>query len=106
VRVIGGGAASDLWCQIHADVMGRTMERVAEPLHANLRGAAMFAAVALGEVDFEEVAGLVTVDRRFEPDLGHATTYERLYGEFPKLYRSQKPMFARLNRTARPSRPY
>jgi len=106
VRVIGGGAASDLWCQIHADVMGRTMERVAEPLHANLRGAAMFAAVALGEVNLEEVAGLVTVDRRFEPDAVHAATYERLYGEFPKLYRSQKAMFARLNRTGTPSRPY
>ena len=102
---------SDLWCQIHADVMGRTMERVAEPLQANLRGAAIFAAIALGEVDVEEVAGLVTVDRRFDPDAGHGATYERLYGEFPKLYRSQKPMFARLNRTrlnrtGRPSRPY
>ncbi len=62
VRIIGGGATSDLWCQIHADVMGRTIERVAEPLHANLRGAAMFAGVALGEVDLEEIAGLVPVD--------------------------------------------
>jgi xylulokinase len=109
VRVIGGGATSDLWCQIHADVMGRTMERVAEPLHANLRGAATLAAVALGEVDLEEIAGLVPVDRRFEPDATRASVYDRLYGEFPKLYRSQKPMFARLNRTARatrPTRPY
>ena len=48
VRVIGGGATSDLWCQIHADVMGRTMERVAEPLRANLRGAAMFAGLGPG----------------------------------------------------------
>ena len=29
------------------------------------------------------------------------TTYDRLYGEFPRLYRSQKAMFARLNRTGR-----
>ncbi|HPB45781.1 MAG TPA: FGGY family carbohydrate kinase, partial [Microthrixaceae bacterium] len=28
IRVIGGGAQSDLWCQIHADVMGRTIEQV------------------------------------------------------------------------------
>ena len=48
VRVIGGGATSDLWCQIHADVMGRTIERVAEPLHANLRGAALFAGAGAG----------------------------------------------------------
>jgi xylulokinase len=98
LRVIGGGATSDLWCQIHADVMGRTMERVAQPLHANLRGAAMFAALALGEVDLEEINGLVPVDARFEPNAAHAATYDRLFDEFPKLYRAQKPMFARLNR--------
>ncbi|MFX8585777.1 FGGY-family carbohydrate kinase, partial [Acinetobacter baumannii] len=43
VRLIGGGAESDLWCQIHADVMDRTIERVAQPRLANLRGAALFA---------------------------------------------------------------
>jgi xylulokinase len=98
VRVIGGGAQSELWCQIHADVMARTIERVAEPLHANLRGAAMFAGLALGAVGLEEIDALVRVDGRFEPDARTATTYERLYGEFPGLYQAQKPMFARLNR--------
>jgi xylulokinase len=109
IRVIGGGATSDLWCQIHADVMGRTMERVAEPLHANLRGAAMFAALALGEVEPEEISGLVPVDARFETDAADAATYDRLFAEFPRLYRSQRPMFARLNRPGdrtQPLRPY
>jgi xylulokinase len=109
IRVIGGGATSDLWCQIHADVMGRTMERVAEPLHANLRGAAMFAALALGEVEPDEISGLVPIDGRFEPDAADAATYDRLFAEFPQLYRSQKPMFARLNRSGdqtQPRRPY
>jgi xylulokinase len=103
LRMIGGGATSDLWCQIHADVMGRTMERVVEPLHANLRGAALFAALALGEVEFEEIAGLVPVDARFEPDAVRAAVYDRLFGEFPNLYRWQKPMFSRLNRPRSPS---
>ena len=89
LRVIGGGATSDLWCQIHADVLGRTMERVAEPLHANLRGAAMFAALALGEVALDEIGGLVPVDARFEPDAADAATYDRLFAEFPKLYRAR-----------------
>jgi xylulokinase len=100
LRLIGGGAASPLWCQIHADVMGRTMERVAEPLHANLRGAAILAGLALGEFGEDEVAGLVPVDARFEPHAEMTTTYERLYAEFPRLYRAQKSMFARLNRPA------
>jgi xylulokinase len=98
IRLIGGGAASDLWCQIHADVMDRTVERVAEPLHANLRGAALFAGVALGEIQWDEVHALVQVDRVFRPDPDSRVAYDRLYAEFPKLYRSQRAMFHRLNR--------
>ena len=78
--------------------MGRTIERVTEPLHANLRGAALFAALALGEVAPDEIGSLVPVDMRFEPDPERTVTYDRLYDEFPKLYGSQKAMFARLNR--------
>lgn len=97
VRVIGGGALSDLWCQIHADVLGRTVERVAAPQHANLRGAALWAGLALGAVQPEELRTLVAVDASFHPDGSTASVYDRLYSELPKLYRSQKPMFARLN---------
>lgn len=97
IRIIGGGATSDLWCQTLADVMDRTIERVEEPLHAGIRGAALFAGVALGEVRTEEVRSLVTVDAVFTPDPAHRATYDRLYGEFPKLYKAQKGMFSRLN---------
>jgi xylulokinase len=109
LRVVGGGAISDLWCQIHADVMDRTIDRVARPMQANLRGAAMWAAVAMGEVDLQEVDGLVTVDARFEPTGAHVATYDRLYREFPRLYRAQKSMFAHLNggrSRTQASRPY
>jgi xylulokinase len=106
VRVIGGGATSDLWCQIHADVLGRTMERVAQPVQANLRGAAIFAGLVLGAVALEEIDGLVAVDARFEPRPEQRTTYDRLYAEFPKLYRAQKAMFSRLNGPRGTSRPY
>ncbi len=97
IRIIGGGAQSDLWCQIHADVMQRVIERVDSPLHANLRGAAVFAGLALGSFEAEEVSGLVPARRTFEPDGATAGRYEELYGEFPRLYKSEKPMFARLN---------
>ena len=97
VRIFGGGAISSLWCQIHADVMERRIERVAEPLHTNLRGAALLAALALGAVDRDEVRGLVPVDRVFEPDPSAGEAYRRLYAEFPGLYKAQRKMFARLN---------
>ena len=98
VRIFGGGAVSSLWCQIHADVMDRRIERVAQPLHANLRGAALLAALALGAVDRYEVRALVPVDRVFEPGPSAGEAYGRLYAEFPGLYKAQRKMFARLNR--------
>jgi xylulokinase len=97
IRLFGGGAVSDMWCQILADVLDRTVERVEEPLHAGIRGAALFAGVSLGDVELKEVRSLVRVDRRFSPQPGNRAVYDRLYAEFPKLYRAQKGMFARLN---------
>jgi xylulokinase len=101
IRIFGGGAQSDLWCQIHADVMDRTIERVAQPLHTGLRGAAILAGLALGVVKPGDVRDLVAVDQVFEPDPTTRAEYERLYAEYPKLYRAQKGMFARLNRPRR-----
>lgn len=98
VRLIGGGAVSDLWCQIHADVLDRRVERVAEPLVANLRGAALFAALSLGELKTSELRDLVKVDTTFVPDPANRKTYDRLYKELPRLYKSQRPMFSRLNK--------
>jgi xylulokinase len=97
LRIFGGGAISDLWCQIHADVMDCTIERVAEPLHTNLRGAALVASLALGAVSRDEVRDLVPVDRVFTPDPAVRAAYDRLYAEFPGLYKAQRKMFARLN---------
>ncbi|MGH9206103.1 MAG: xylulokinase, partial [Acidimicrobiales bacterium] len=42
---IGGGANSDQWAQIHADVLGRDIRQVADPVLANVRGAALIALV-------------------------------------------------------------
>ncbi len=102
LRIFGGGALASLWCQIHADVMERTIERVAEPLHTNLRGAALLAALALDAVRRDEVRDLVPVDRVFEPDPAAREAYARLYAEFPGLYKAQRKMFARLNGRGRP----
>ncbi len=97
IRLVGGGASSDLWCQIHADVMDRTIERVAQPLHAQLRGMGIAAGLALGALKVGDVRGVVTVDATFTPDPANRDVYDRLYAEFPKLYKAQKGMFARLN---------
>jgi xylulokinase len=98
IRVVGGGAQSELWCQIHADVMDRTIEQVIDPMHAQLRGAAILAGMSLGVVDRSEVRDLVGVARTFVPDPANRDMYDRLSAELPNLYKTQRKMFRRLNR--------
>ena len=96
IRAFGGGALSDLWCQIHADVLDRTVERIADPVYVNVRGAAILAGLALGDVSADDVGDLAKVATTFRPNPSWRAVYDRLYAEFPGLYKSQKAMFARL----------
>ncbi|MCU1353751.1 MAG: Carbohydrate kinase [Acidimicrobiales bacterium] len=98
LNFIGGGALSDLWCQMHADVLDRTVRRVADPQHANARGAAFVASLALGRRTPEQLNAAVEIAAVFHPDpIAHAT-YEPLYREFRNLYKAHKAIHARLNR--------
>jgi xylulokinase len=99
IRAIGGGATSSLWCSIYADILDRTVEQVADPVHANLRGAALLAGLALGSVRADEIASLVTVEAVHRPEPGHRRLYDQLFREFVALYSAQTGMFARLNRS-------
>lgn len=97
LNFIGGGAQSDLWCQMHADVCDRVIRRVAEPQHANTRGAAFVAWLALGRRTLDELNEAVTIDEVFHPDPAARAVYAPLYREFVKLYKAHKPIHARLN---------
>ena len=98
IRFIGGGARSDLWCQIFADVFDRTIEQVADPVNANARGAGMLAAVAIGELTLDQVPDRVRVDRSYQPDPRTKELYAELFREFVGLYRRNRKAHARLNR--------
>jgi xylulokinase len=67
LRMVGGGAQSDVWCQIYADVLDRPVEQLPDPRFAQLRGMALMAGVALGEHRLDEVDRLVPTGRRFDP---------------------------------------
>jgi xylulokinase len=96
LRVVGGGARSDLWCQIVADVCDRTIERVADPLLAGLRGVALGAGLVSGAVRSADLRDLVSIDEVFAPDPSAREVYERAYAEFPKLYKAQRSLFRAL----------
>jgi len=101
IRFIGGGARSDVWCQIFADVLGRGIEQVADPVNANARGAGLLAAVALGELTFDQVPDRVRVARTYSPAAATRDLYDELFGEFVGFYRRNRRAHARLNRPRR-----
>ena len=80
---IGGGANSDVWCQIHADVLERPIRQVAEPVLANVRGAGLLTLLALGRtIRLGGQPPMVATQRTYEPDPATAAVYDELYGEF------------------------
>ena len=97
LNFIGGGAQSDAWCQIHADVLDLTIRRVADPQHANSRGAALVASIALGHGDPSSLAAKVRVTAEFHPDPANRSTYDELYGAFKDLYQAHKKIHRALN---------
>ena len=103
IRFIGGGARSAVWCQIFADVLGREIEQVADPVNAGARGVGMLAAVALGELTFDEIPDRVSVAASYQPDPGTAALYRMLYDEFVGFYKRNHKAYARLNAPDRAS---
>jgi xylulokinase len=97
LRILGGGAVSDLWCQIHADILNRRVERVAAPMYANLRGAALFASMSLGNIDLAGAAARVRVDASFGPDPVAVAVYKPMYEEYRRLYHRLHGVYERLN---------
>ena len=96
VRLLGGGAQSTLWCQMYADVLDRPVEQVRDPLLAQLRGAALLAAVAMSSRTLGDAVPQGTV---FQPSSA-AEFYRTKTGELQSLYRRDRT-WARANAQAR-----
>lgn len=89
IRLMGGGAVSDLWCQIFADVLQRPIEQVFQPEFGGCRGAAMAAAVGAGWFEnLEAATAMVQVNKTFEPNKAFAKLYEKKFKAFVKNYQS------------------
>jgi xylulokinase len=97
VRILGGGAQSDLWCGIIASTLDRPVEQVDDPLNAQLRGVALWTRVCRGELSLEQAAALVPVARTFSPDPGEQQVYAAQFAEYRKLYGALKGFYRRMN---------
>lgn len=98
IHMIGGGANSDIWCQIHADVLDRTVRQVKDPVEANVRGVGLLAAVALGHTTFDAINTAVAIANTYTPNPAHRAMYDELFSAYEAIYRQNKRIYARLNR--------
>jgi xylulokinase len=99
INMVGGGAKSDIWCQINADVLNRPIRQIKDPIDVNMRGAALLASAALGYMAYDEIGGHVPVDKTYTPTPDNRKIYDELFDEFIAIYEGNKKIYARLNRS-------
>ena len=106
LRSLGGPAASDLWCQIKADVSGIPIVRMHAPTGATL-GDAMIAMVGTGHApDISALAeATARVDREFVPDGSARARYDELFAVYRSSYEHVKDDLVTLARLSDPKDP-
>lgn len=98
IRFVGGGALSQVTCQMLADITGRTVETVEMTKDVGAMGAAMLVAVGSGIIsELSDVKKLVKVQKTYTPNANNKAVYERNYKVFKNLYKSNKKNFKLIN---------
>ena len=87
----GGGANSETWLQIKADIQNTTM-KVLRSSEGGLCGCAILQALAMGQVPSLEEAKAVFVryTKEFSPNEENGRKYQPYYEKYKKLYKTLK----------------
>jgi len=85
IILVDGGARSQIWRQIIADVIGRIILYKEDVLGAPL-GDALLAAVGTGYATYEKINEWVNIDQAVHPNLSNTSIYEKYYKLYLKLY--------------------
>ena len=97
VRTSGGGAISNLWRQIHADVFNSEVMTVSGSSEGGAYGAALVAGAGTGVwSSVEEAAQVVKAESTTQPNPKNIDIYDRLYQIYSNLYHSLKATFDQL----------
>ena len=96
INIGGGGARSNLWCQIRADVLGVPLRRTEQPAVAAL-GAAIIAGLGSGAFGSlaSAVGELVQYDKTFTPDPTRGEYFAKRHGHFRALHSDLRAFNAR-----------
>ncbi|MBM4431425.1 MAG: xylulose kinase, partial [Chloroflexi bacterium] len=98
LRLGGGGALSDVWAQVFADVTGKPIHQLADPRNGNVLGAALLAFHRLGWMDIEDIPGKVSFNRVYQPNPENHNLYSRLFPLFLASRKNNKAVFHALNK--------
>jgi len=97
VRIGGGAARSEVWCQVKADVLNHSVVRTAVP-EAGLLGAGIVGCCGLGEYSSlaQAESAMVRIEKTFEPGAGlrrwRREAYDRLYERFLEIQAAAIPL--------------
>ena len=87
IRTSGGGAASDLWRQIHADVFNSEVLTMSGSAEGGAYGAALVAGAGIGIwASVEEAVKVLQVETRNSPVPENIGMYDRLFKVYRSLY--------------------
>jgi xylulokinase len=94
MRTIGGGARSEVWSQIKADIYGLPVGMLAE-CEGGVIGAAILAGVGAGiyQDAISAAERIAPPARTHEPDNQRAARYERAYAAFTRIHDLLQPGF-------------
>ncbi|MFN8528825.1 MAG: FGGY-family carbohydrate kinase [Anaerolineae bacterium] len=97
IRFVGGGARSDTWAQILADVTGRVIEVTERPENTGTSGAALVCGVGLGVIRFDDIPHIIRVAKTFTPRAHYRALYDKQYAVYRQLHKQNKALFKTLN---------
>lgn len=98
IRFVGGGALSELTCQIISDVLGCKIETVDNPQNVGALGAAITAALGMGLIEnIEEANNLIKANATYYPNAANKSVHDRNFNVFKLLYKNNKNTFKILN---------
>jgi xylulokinase len=98
LNFIGGGATSDLWCQIMADITNRKINQVEDAQQAGAKGIALLASRTLGYIgSYEEIKDYIKIKNSFLPNSQHRELYDTIFREFKNIYKQNKEWYRRMN---------
>lgn len=98
IRFVGGGALSDVTCQVLADETGKVIETVNRPQDIGSVGAAAVVGVGLNVIDsLDSVKKYIPAAKTFKPNPAVKAVYDKNFEVFKSLYKNNKNSFKILN---------